>query len=187
MKPARPLDRRRLADRRRAALTRAPSPMVAIAVPWLSIILASIIPGWLTVAAAPLLPPFGLLMLLGWRQLHPGVLPVWAGLPLGLADDMFSGQPLGSAILFWSACLLALDALDFRLPWRSFTGEWLVTAGVLALYALFSFGLAAAGGAMVSPLALLPQLALGVAVYPLVGMLVAWCDRMRLTPFRVFG
>ena len=43
------------------------------------------------VSGLPLVPPFGFLMLLAWRFVRPGLLPVWAGLPLGLWDDLFSG------------------------------------------------------------------------------------------------
>ena len=69
-------------------INRAPSPFIARSVPWLSIMLASLLPAWLLIASAPVMPPIAFLMLLAWRQLRPGLLPVWAGLPLGLFDDL---------------------------------------------------------------------------------------------------
>ena len=52
-----------------------------------------------------------------WRMLRPGLLPLWAGLPMGLFDDMYSGQPLGSGILLFSLTLIALDLIELRFPW----------------------------------------------------------------------
>jgi rod shape-determining protein MreD len=60
-------------------LNRVPSPVLALSTPWLSILLASLLPLMPVIASAPTLPPSGLLMLLAWRQVRPGVLPIWAG------------------------------------------------------------------------------------------------------------
>ena len=51
------------------------------------------------IATVGLLPPFGLLMLLGWRLTRGEALPIWSPLLLGLFDDLLSGQPTGSAML----------------------------------------------------------------------------------------
>jgi rod shape-determining protein MreD len=84
------------------------------------------------VATVPYLPPFGLMMLLGWRLRRNDMFPAWAGLPLGAFDDLVSGQPLGLAMLCWTACLLCVDMLDTRLVWRSFRQDWLIAAGGIA-------------------------------------------------------
>lgn len=174
----------RTAAARRSRLNRAPSPPVAYLVPWLSIALASITPGWALVASIPLVPPLGFLMLLAWRQLHPGLLPVWAGLPLGLFDDLLSGQPTGSGVLLWSATMLGLEAIELRWPWRNFLVEWAVASIVIAAY-LLGGGLVAHGMTRFEWLMVIPpQIGVSILVYPLVGRLVAWLDRVRLTPFR---
>lgn len=165
----------------------APSPIIARTAPWLTIMLGSIVPGWLTIAAAPIAPPCGLLMLIGWRQMRPGLLPVWAGFPLGLVDDVFSGQPLGSAICLWSVSMLALDFLDYRLPWRNFALDWLVAAALIAGDTLLAGLIAAAAGGVPDILAILPQIALGIAAYPLFARLIAGFDRWRLMPIRRLG
>ena len=72
-------------------------------------------PGWLLIASAPVLPPLGFLAFVAWRQLRPGLLPVWAGLPLGLFDDLFSGQPFGTAVMLWSIAAIVLDVIEARL------------------------------------------------------------------------
>jgi rod shape-determining protein MreD len=172
---------------RRSMLNRAPWPVVAYLTPWLSIALASVAPGWPLIASFPLMPPLGFLMLLGWRQLHPGLLPVWAGLPLGLFDDLVSGQPVGSGVLLWSAAMLGLEAIELRWPWRNFLVEWSVSSvlitAYLAIAGLIANGIMRFDWVMVIPL----QILVSILVYPLVGRLVAWLDRVRLTPFRTFG
>ena len=67
-------------------------------------------------------------MLLGWRMVRPGLLPLWAGAPLGAFDDLVSGQPFGSAILLWSLAMIAIELIETRFPWRGFWQDWF-TAG----------------------------------------------------------
>ena len=83
----------------RQRINRAPSPVLAVGLPWLSIMVSSIASTILVIASAPVMPPLGFLAYLAWRQLRPGLLPMWAGLPLGVVDDLYSGQPFGSAVL----------------------------------------------------------------------------------------
>jgi rod shape-determining protein MreD len=113
------------------------------------------------------------------------LLPVWAGLPLGLFDDLYSGQPLGSAVLLWSIALIALEAIELRFPWRNFLLDWLVAAGLIVAYLPTAMGIAM--GTMPSPLVLAPQLLVSVFAYPLVGRLVALFDRLRLVRFQALG
>jgi rod shape-determining protein MreD len=170
-------------DRFRRRINRAPSPMLARGVPWVSVMLASLLPGWLFLASAPYVPPLGFLTLLAWRQLRPGLLPIWAGLPLGLFDDLYSGQPMGSAILLWSAAMIVLEAIELRLPWRSFAIEWLVATGLILAYIVAALGAANATGGAAPIDVLAPQAILAVLLYPFVGRLVAGLDRFRLVPF----
>lgn len=181
--PTSPRDRFR--DRFNKRINRAPSPLLARSVPWVSIMLGSLLPGWVVIASAPLVPPLGFMMLIAWRQVRPGLLPVWAGLPLGLFDDLYSGQPLGSAILLWSLAVIVLDIVEARLPWRNFMTEWLVAAGLIVGYLLLSLGIAnLAGGATPLPV-IAPQVILSVVLYPLIGRAIGGLDRFRLAPFRV--
>ena len=64
------------------------SPLRMRAVPFLTIMAASMLTALPFFTEGPLLPPMGLMMLLAWRLMRPGLLPVWAGLPLGLFDDV---------------------------------------------------------------------------------------------------
>ena len=134
------------------------------------------------IASAPVLPPFGFLLMLAWRQVRPGVLPVWAGLPLGAFDDLFSGQPFGSAILLWSLAMIALDLIEARFPWRNYWLDWLAAAGLVCACQVLALIFANAAGGAAGPGLIVPQLATAILLYPLSGRLVSALDRLRLMP-----
>lgn len=172
------------ARRRQGRINRAPSPLLAVGVPWASIALASLVPTWLIIASAPVLPPLGYLFLIAWRQLRPGLLPVWSGLPLGLFDDLYSGQPLGSGILLWSLSNIVLDIVELRLPWRNFLMEWLGGAAMIACYILATLIFANLAGGSSPVQIIVPQVVVSILVYPFIGRIVAGLDRFRLLPVR---
>ena len=150
--------------------------------PWVSVVLGSLLPIWLVIASIPMLPPLGFLMFISWRQLRPGLMPVWAGLPLGIVDDLYSGQPFGSAVLLWSVAAIALDIVETQLPWRNFLTEWLVAGGLIGGYIVLSLGFANIAGASTPLQVIVPQIVIAILIYPLVGRMVAAFDRIRLTP-----
>ena len=167
-------------DRFGSKINREHSPVLMYGLPWLSIMLGSLTPLLPIIAAAPIVPPMGYLLLLSWRMLRPGLLPLWAGFPLGLFDDMLSGQPLGSGILLFSLTLIALDLLELRFPWRAFWQNWL-SAGVFLLIYLVAAALVS--GARIEWLhltLLLPQLLLCLAVFPIAMALAGFLDWVRL-------
>ena len=169
----------------RPRINRKPSSLLARGLPWLTIMLGSVAPGWLLVASAPVLPPLGFLVFLAWRQLRPGLLPIWAGLPLGLFDDLFSGQPFGTAVLLWSVAAIVLEVIEAHLPWRNFLTEWLVAVGLIIAYIALCLGVSNIAGAATPLRVIGPQLVISVFCYPLVGRFVALVDRIRLMPFVV--
>jgi rod shape-determining protein MreD len=173
---------RPLTNRFRKRINRVPSPLLAHGLPWASIMLASLCPVLPVIASAPLVPPFGFMLLLAWRQMRPGLMPVWAGLPLGAFDDLFSGQPFGSAILLWSAAMIVLDIIEARFPWRSLSLDWLVSAGLICTCLLFSLLFANAAGGSAGTIVLVPQEMIAILLFPLTGRLVAFLDRVRLLP-----
>ncbi len=173
---------RQITDPFRKRINRAPSPVLATVIPWLSILLASLSPTWPIIASAPVLPPLGFIMMVSWSQLRPGLLPAWAGLPLGLFDDLYNGQPFGSAMLLWSLARLLLEYIELKVPWRGFPVDWLIAAAIITGYLLLSLGTANAAGASTGVLVIAPQLVLSLLLFPLVGRLVAQLDRFRLLP-----
>lgn len=181
------LNPRSRSDAYGSRINRSHSPLLANIVPWASILVASMVPVFFIATALPLVPPVGFVMLLGWRLVRPGLLPVWAGFPLGLFDDLFSGQPFGSAIMFWSATLLAIDALDLRLPWRSFAQDWFTAGLAILVYCVGTMALSGASPSLPALVALGPQIVLSILLFPLAARIVAGLDRMRLTRWRSVG
>ena len=158
----------------------APSaPLVQrLSVPIGSVLLGSLVTIVPVIAHYPVLPPFGLLVLLGWRLLRPELFPIWAAALFGLFDDLVSGQPLGSAILLWTISFFAVELFDQRLVWRDFWQDWLIAAAAIVL--------CLAGGRLVAtPLTahvdgvLVIQIVVSILVFPLAARIVAWIDRKR--------
>ena len=165
-------------------INRTHSPLVATVLPWITILLGSLLPVFFMAAALPLVPPTGFLMLLAWRLVRPGLLPVWAGFPLGLFDDLFSGQPLGSAMVLWSVTMIAIELLDSRIPWRSFIQDWAVAVLALGWYFLGAFIVSGASMGLPALIALGPQVLLSLLLFPAAARFVASLDRLRLFRFK---
>lgn len=170
-----------------APVNRMHSPVLASSVPWISILLASWIQILPIASAAPIMPPTGFLMLLCWRLVRPGLLPVWAGFPLGLFDDLFSGQPFGSAILLWSVALMVIELVEHRLPWREFRLDWIFAVAIIAVYLLLAALFSGGGIGMPALAAVAIQYLFTCLFYPGTARLVGWMDRLRLTRFRVLN
>jgi rod shape-determining protein MreD len=132
------------------------------------------------IAQAPVLPPFGLMVLLAWRLLRPGLWPVWIPLPLGLFDDLASGQPVGSAMLAWTVTFLIIDASERSLVWRDYLQDWLIAAAALAGCLVFGFGLALLAGGKAPILAIVPQIIASILLFPAIARLCARLDAWRL-------
>ena len=138
-------------------------------------------------SAAPVMPPLGYMMMLAWRLMRPGLLPLWAGLPLGAFDDLFSGQPFGSGVLLFSLTLIAAELLDARFPWRSFWQDWIIASGIVAAYLAVAALFSGARIDMPQLTALLPQLLLSVLTFPIIARMVSLLDRLRLLRVRRLG
>ena len=169
----------------RLALTRLgdpPSQFRLQAVPVLSVLFASALPMMLPLIAAwAYLPPLGLLLFLAWRLLHPTLWPVWIGLPLGLWDDLVSGQPVGAAMGLWTIALLAIDFIDQRTYWRGYWQDWLIAAVAMSIIICAGAQLAHPGSGTAETLALVGlQLVASILLFPMMVRVAAWLDRVRL-------
>lgn len=148
------------------------------ALPWLSVIAGSLVTAVPLIATVPLLPPFGLLMLLAWRLLLRYSFPRWGAAPLGLIDDLVSGQPLGSAVLLWSLAFLLVDIMDQRLVFRDWGQDWLAASALIALCLIGGRLLALPAGTLVDTAAV-AQGVIAALLFPAATRLVAWLDRKR--------
>lgn len=150
----------------------------ARALPWASVMVGSALTALPAIATLPLLPPFGLVMLLTWRLLARFALRPWAAAPLGLFDDLLSGQPLGSAVLLWSVCFLVIDVNEQRLIDRSSWQDWLIAAALTAVALVGGRLIATPLSAPLAPL-LGVQIVATALLFPAAARLVAWVDRRR--------
>lgn len=142
----------------------------------LSVVLGSMMTLLPFVATVPFLPPFGLMMLLGWRLGRTDSMRVWASVPLGFFDDMISGQPLGSAMFLWTLCVLVIEVFDTRLVWRDFWQDWLIASGSIA-FCLIAGRLVAAPIYAHVDTALLFQIVISAALFPVIARFCTWLDR----------
>ena len=168
-------------------INRAHSPVLAISLPWAMILLGSLTPLLPVISPAPIMPPFGFLLLIAWRLVRPGLLPLWAGLPLGLFDDLFSGQPLGSGVLLFSLALIAIELLELRFPWRGFWQDWLTAALLVSGYLTMSAVFSGAELTLIQLKVIVPQLLLSIVLFPIIARMVALLDRLRLMRVRRLG
>jgi rod shape-determining protein MreD len=156
------------------------STLKMLAIPIASVMTASMITTLPFLQTQPLLPPVGFMMLLAWRLIRPGLLPMWAGLPFGLFDDVFSGQPFGSAALIWSLAMIAIELIDSRAIWRDYLQDWLIASVLIVSALLIGLFIAGLAHAAPSPLVLWPQIVLSILLYPLIVRICAQLDSWRL-------
>lgn len=126
-------------------------------------------------------PDFGLLMLLGWRLLRADAWPAWWAAPLGFANDLLAGNPIGLSIALWSAMMIAMDILDRRTMWRDYWIEWAIASLFIALAELAQWRVAALLAASVPfNTSALPAIIVSVLTFPVAAFLASRIDRWRL-------
>jgi len=151
-----------------------------LAIPIASVAIASMITALPIFTKEPLLPPLGLLMFLSWRLMRPGLQPVWSGVPFGLMDDVFSGQPFGTAGLLWSLAMLFIEIIDSRAIWRDHLQDWVIAAILIAAVLMGGLWIAGMAHAAPDPAVLIPQIILSILLYPLAVRICARLDSWRL-------
>ncbi|MEO1731685.1 MAG: rod shape-determining protein MreD [Pseudomonadota bacterium] len=171
-------------DRYGSRINREQSPWRAASVPYATIAIASLLPFFALSGEMPIVPPLGFLLFLTWRVMRPGLLPLWVGVPLGAFDDLFSGQPFGSAILLWSLTMIILELIESRFPWRGFWQDWFTASLGIIFYIVAAMVVSGSSLTIPMTLVLLPQIVLSILLYPILAQLVARFDRFRLSRSR---
>src|SRR5918997_1642295 len=121
----------------------------ATLIPAATVVAASLLAALPIVSSHGWFPDFGYLVLISWRLLRSDPFPAWWAAPLGLVNDLFTGQPIGFSIALWSATMLALDLIDRRTMWRDYWMEWVLAAVLIAINEWLEWQVAAAAGARV--------------------------------------
>lgn len=161
-------------------LGRNPSRFRLQGTPILTVMLGSMTTALPVIAQSPVLPPIGLLMLLSWRLMRPELWHAWIGLPLGLFDDIMSGQPLGSSMFLWTVTLIGIDATETRLLWRDYWQDWLIACGAIILCQTggYLFARLTGGGGTIMLIA--PQILWSILLFPFIERQCARLDRWRV-------
>ena len=160
-------------------INQGPLPFAAF-VPAASVVLASLLSALPIVSTSGWYPEFGYLVLLGWRLLRSDPWPAWWAAPLGLVNDLFTGQPIGFSVALWSATMLALDLIDRRTMWRDYWIEWILAAVFLFVHDWLEWEVAGLMGAGVPFTAVLPSIAIAILTFPAAAWAVSRLDRWRL-------
>ena len=161
-------------------LGRHPSRFRLAGTPVITVMLGSLATALPVIAQSPVMPPFGLL-LLSWRLLRPELWRTWIGVPLGLFDDIASGQPIGSAMCLWTIMLIGIDAIEHRMVWRSYRQDWLIaTIAIIFCIAGGVFFARITGGGDIKLLLVAPQMVWTVLLFPFVVRQCARIDRWRV-------
>lgn len=166
-----------LASRRRFG--QGPIPFAEF-VPAATVVIASLLAALPFVSPTGWFPEFGYLVLIGWRLLRSDPFPAWWAAPLGLINDLFTGNPVGFSVALWSATILALDLIDRRTMWRDYWIEWVLAAVLILLHEFLQWQLAAAMGAPLPFVSILPTVVISILAFPIAAWLVSRFDRSRL-------
>lgn len=162
-------------------LNREHSQWRILAGPILSVLMGSIITTLPFFSDTPILPPFGFMIFIAWRLLRPGMWPMWAGLPFGLFDDVFSGALFGSAAFTWSIAMLVAEFIDSRVIWRDHMFDWLIASLLMSLYLVISLLIISAVQVQPSFIIIIPQILFSIALHPLAVRFCAAIDNWRLS------
>jgi rod shape-determining protein MreD len=149
-------------------------------VPITSTLAASLISLLPIVMSSPIIPEFALLVLIAWRLLRPEMWSALTVLPLGLANDLIAGHPIGQSMALWTILFLIYDIMDIRLVWRDYWMDWFVAAISIIFYTYGVWYIGHLMGNAIEFKVMLPQIGLSILCYPLIARLVLALDRWRL-------
>lgn len=149
-------------------------------VPAASVIAASMLSALPIVSTSGWYPEFGFLALIAWRLLRSDPWPAWWAAPLGFANDLITGAPIGLSVTLWTATMILLDLVDRRTMWRDYWIEWALAALLLLLNETVERWIAGMMGAAQSIVSIAPPLLISIFAFPIAAWAVARIDRWRL-------
>ncbi len=169
----------RAALQTRGRLNRGPRRGVT-AIPAISVVAASMLAILPVVTDRGAWPDFGFLMLIAWRLLRADAWPAWWAAPLGFANDLLTGMPMGLSVALWTAVMLVMDLIDRRTQWRDYWIEWALAAALILAGEAAEWKVAAWSGAPVPFTHMLPSIVISILAFPLFAFIASRLDRWRL-------
>jgi rod shape-determining protein MreD len=124
-------------------------------------------------------PNAGFLMLIAWRLLRADPWPAWWAAPMGFANDLLTGAPIGLSVALWSAVMLAMELIDRRTEWRDYWVEWAIATVLITVDRWSDWQVAGLAGAPVPFLHIIPAIAISILAFPLAAMIASRTDRWR--------
>src|SRR5205085_9177928 len=118
--------------------------------------------------------------LISWRLLRSDAWPAWWAAPLGFANDLRTGAPIGLSVSLWAAIMIVMDLVDRRTMWRDYWIEWALAAVLILTAETVEWWLAALSGAAFPYRAILPPVLVATLAFPITAWLVSRIDRWRL-------
>jgi rod shape-determining protein MreD len=149
-------------------------------IPAASVVAASLLAALPVVSVNGWWPDFGFLALIGWRLLRSDPWPAWWAAPLGLANDLITGAPVGQSVALWTAVMILLDLIDRRTIWRDYWIEWGLAALLLLVSESIEWWVAGLTGAPLPFHRLVPPLVISIFAFPIAAWAIARLDRWRL-------
>ena len=149
-------------------------------IPAATVIAASLLSALPIVSTSGWYPDFGFLALIAWRLLRSDPWPAWWAAPLGFANDLITGAPIGLSVAWWTATMLLLDLIDRRTIWRDYWIEWALAAVLLLLNESVERWVAGMMGAAVPIVSIAPPLLISVFTFPIAAWVIARLDHWRL-------
>jgi rod shape-determining protein MreD len=148
--------------------------------PAASVVVASLLSALPIISTSGWYPDFGFLALIAWRLLRSDPWPAWWAAPLGFANDLITGAPIGLSVALWTATMILLDLVDRRTIWRDYWIEWALAALLLLLNELIEQWVAGMMGAPVPIVSLAPPLLISIFAFPIAAWAVGRIDHWRL-------
>ena len=148
--------------------------------PAASVVAASLLTALPIVSSTGWYPDFGFLALIAWRLLRSDPWPAWWAAPLGLANDLITGAPVGLSVALWTSTMLLLDLVDRRTIWRDYWIEWALAAILLLLNESVEWWAAGVMGAALPYSTIVPPLLIAIFAFPIAAWIVARLDHWRL-------
>lgn len=149
-------------------------------IPAASVVAGSFLAAMPIISTSGWYPEFGFLFLIAWRLLRSDPWPAWWAAPLGLANDLFTGAPIGFSVMLWSATMLLLDLVDRRTIFRDYWIEWALAALLLLLSESAENWVAGIMGAPVPYRFIVPPLLIAIFIFPIAAWVVGRLDHWRL-------
>ena len=149
-------------------------------IPAISVFAGSLLSALPIISLSGWYPDFGFLVLIAWRLLRADAWPAWWAAPLGFANDLLTGLPIGMSVTMWTAVMIVIDLVDRRTIWRDYWIEWALAALLILALETMEWWLAALGGAAFAYRSTLPPTLVSILAFPIIAWIVSRIDRWRL-------